>query len=138
MTDPSLSADTLVSLRLAHLSTLQGIINRLAGNSATVKNFCISIATAASAVAVAENFLDLLWGAAAAILLFAALDAYYLALEQAFRAAYSAVVARPLAAAQDLRIVRDPISFGSALLSPSVWLFYLPQLGLVAAVAWLR
>ncbi|MDP8993545.1 MAG: hypothetical protein M3N07_00955 [Pseudomonadota bacterium] len=138
MSDPPLNPETLVSLRLAHLSMLQGIIDRLAGNSATAKNFCISLATAAAAIALAENFPDLLWLAAVVIAFFASLDAYYLALERAFRDTYSIVEARPLSAASDLSIGRGPIRLISALTSPSIWLFYLPQLGIVVAVGLLH
>ena len=121
-----------------HLTILQDVIQRMAGNSASCKNWCI-VLVAAILVLVART------GAPAYALLalipavlFLFLDAYYLALEQVFRQSYDAFVARLHAGAvtlADLYVVRPGRPVGRQMLvslrSTSVWPFYL---ALVVAV----
>lgn len=128
MTDPKLPQDAQVQLRLGHLNIVQGIIGRLAGYSATVKNFSITLAAAAVAVNLSEDQNGLLGIAIAAVGLFMVIDAYYLAQEKAFRDLYDEIATRPLSEAADLRIDRHNLQPLRALRSFSVWGFYLPQL----------
>lgn len=123
-----LNNESLVQLRLGHLGMIQNVVGRLAGYSAAVKNFCITVTTGGIVATFASNAAGLLWISLTAVLLFATLDAYYLALERAFRAFYGEVAERPLSEAGDLAIKRRKLSWWTALGSPSVWPFYLPQL----------
>src|SRR5438128_1953502 len=68
---------------------LQGVINRLAGNSASCKTWCVSLVSALAVVAATANKPKLMLVAACPIILFAALDAYYLGLERRFRDCYT-------------------------------------------------
>jgi hypothetical protein len=72
----------------SHLTMLQGIINRLAANSASCKTWCVTLVSALAVVAADKQNLNVLLVAAIPILLFAALDAYYLGLERRFRECY--------------------------------------------------
>ena len=78
----------------SYLNILQGIVSRMAGNSANSKTWCITIVSAIL-VAIADkakpNF-GLI--ALIPVLLFFFLDAYYLGQERAFRATYSDFVRR--------------------------------------------
>lgn len=71
-----------------HLEFLQAVITRLAGNSFLIKGWSIGLATLALGIAVKEGgpyfaLLGLL-----PVIVLAVLDAYYLALEDAFRDLY--------------------------------------------------
>ena len=134
MAELNLTDEALIQLRLGHLNMVQGIIGRLAGYSATVKNFSVTLAAAAVAVNLAKDQTGLLWIAIAAVVLFMVIDAYYLAQEKAFRDLYEEIAKRPLPKATDLRINRHDLDPLRALRSFSVWPFYLPQLIVVALI----
>ena len=122
----------LLQAQLAHLAALQTIIARLAGYSATVKNFALTVSA---------GLIGLAWGKHGAALLllagfsfatvFMCLDAYYLALERSFRAAHTKVCARGLDRALDQCIKADALGWSDflrATSSISVWPFYSPLL----------
>jgi len=73
----------------SHLLILQGVIQRMASNSTSCKAWCITIVSAILVLIADKNKPELAWLALLPSLLFLALDAYYLALEKAFRASYS-------------------------------------------------
>jgi len=75
-----------------YLSTLQGVIGRMASNSASCKTWCVSLVSALLVVVVDRHRPDLLPLAGVPILMFVVLDAYYLALERVFRGTYKTVV----------------------------------------------
>ena len=122
-----------------HLTILQDVIRRMAGNSASCKNWCI-VLVAAILVLVARtatpNYALL---ALLPTLLFLFLDAYYLALEQVFRNSYNAFVRKlhcdGAVGLSDLYVVRPSGPVNRQMLvslrSTSVWPFYL---ALVAAI----
>tara|TARA_B110001454_G_scaffold206598_2_gene217154 strand:+ start:774 stop:1358 length:585 start_codon:yes stop_codon:yes gene_type:complete len=134
--DAPLGHDALVQFRVAHLTMLQAVIGRMAGYSSSVKNFAVTIAAASLAVAFDKATELPLWIALGAALLLGALDAYYLFKEKGFRATYERVVGEPLSKAGELAIKPDPASFRGALASVSIWLFYLPLLGIVGWLIW--
>ena len=115
-----------------HLTILQDVIRRMAGSSASCKNWCILLVAAilvlvARAGAPAYALLALI-----PAVLFLFLDAYYLALEQAFRRSYDAFVDKLHAGAvtlADLYVVKPgrPVrrQMLVSLRSTSVWPFYL-------------
>jgi hypothetical protein len=121
---------------MGHLGLIQGIIGRLASFCATVKNFCFTIVAGAVTLKYTQHESGLLWIAAAAVLLFCALDVYYLALERGFRGFYDEVARRPLADAGDVKIPKPDRKIGAAVLSPSIWPFYFPQILVVGILFW--
>src|SRR2546430_1281001 len=64
----------------------------MASNSATCKTWCVSLVSALLVVVVDRRQPAFLILAGVPILMFAVLDAYYLALEKVFRGTYTAVV----------------------------------------------
>ncbi len=97
MGDPT--TDKLVDLRVAHLNMIQSVISRMSGFSAVAKNFCVTINAAILGFAFQKQNSALMWAAVAVILIFYAMDTYYLALEKRFRALYEDVAARPFTTA---------------------------------------
>ena len=74
----------------AHLQTLQGVINRMATNSASCKTWCITIASAILVVMADNEKGDFMVVALVPVALFLMLDAYYLHLERCFIGGYNA------------------------------------------------
>jgi hypothetical protein len=134
--DAPLGQDVLVQFRVAHLNMLQGVIGRMAGYSSSAKNFAVTIAAASLALAFDKGTHLPLWIALGAALLLGALDCYYLFKEKGFRATYERVAGEPLNKAGDWAIKPDPASLLGALASVSIWLFYLPLLGVVGWLIW--
>ena len=127
----------------AHLTILQGVIQRMAENSRSCKVWCVTLVSAILVLVARTGEPHHALLALAPALLFLLLDAYYLALERAFRKSYEAFVAKlhtgGLAAA-DLYVVK-PTGMGIRLVgacmrSFSVWLFYAVLIATVA-LAWL-
>ncbi len=122
-----------------HLTILQDVIRRMAGNSASCKNWCIVLVAAILVLVARTATPDYALLALLPTLLFLFLDAYYLALEQVFRNSYNAFVRKlhsdGAVGLSDLYVVRPvgavnkqmPVS----LRSTSIWPFYL---ALVAAI----
>ncbi len=73
----------------SHLQIMQGVIQRMASNSTSCKAWCITIVSAILVLIADKNKPELAWLALFPSFLFLALDAYYLALEKAFRASYN-------------------------------------------------
>lgn len=126
-----LDQESLVQMRVAHLDMIQSIIARLSGFSANAKTFCITILAALVAVAFQKPVPEMIWAGIAVPLVFASLDAYYLALEKQFRALYAAVCSRALDQAADLTIAPTKLKLkevAAAFFSPSVIGVHLPLL----------
>ena len=115
----------------AHLSILQDIIRRMAGNSASCKNWGVVLA---AAMLILTALTDMPAYALLALLptvFFLFLDAYYLALEQAFRHSYNDFVGKlhnGAVALTDLYVVRPGRPVGQqmrvSLRSTAIWPFY--------------
>ncbi len=75
----------------AHLEMLQGIINRMAGNSFLIKGWTITLVAALFALAQKESNPTFMYLAYFPALIFWALDAYYLWQERLFRKLYDKV-----------------------------------------------
>jgi hypothetical protein len=115
----------------AHLSLIQGVINRLANNSFLLKGWTVSLVAGLSALAAADSNGSFAWIAVFAVTVFALLDAYYLALERAYRALYKSAAAR---SGSDWNLSVDairPVAVFDALTSVSIW----PLHGIALAVA---
>jgi hypothetical protein len=115
-----------------HLTILQDVIRRMAGNSASCKNWCVVLVAAILVLVVCTGAPAHALLALIPTALFLFLDAYYLALEQAFRHSYNAFVTRLHDGAvtlADLYVVRPGRPVGRQMLvslrSTSVWPFYL-------------
>jgi hypothetical protein len=102
--------EPLTPFRLAHLSMIQGIILRLSGFSAGAKNFCITILAAVIGIAFQHRLPLLYLAAAFVIIVFAALDTYYLSQERRFRKFYEEVAARPMSDARELGMAPAKLS----------------------------
>ena len=76
----------------AHLQILQSVIQRMAGNSTSCKAWCITIVSAILVLIADKGKPNLALLAFLPTFLFLALDAYYLALEKAFRSSYNSFV----------------------------------------------
>lgn len=122
-----------------HLEILQGIVLRMATNSTSCKTWCITIVSAILVIVADKGKPDFAWIALFPSILFAGLDAYYLALEKGFRNSYNEFIKKlhtgqlttedlysvaPTGRSLDLQV--------AALKSFSVWGFYLPLVALVA------
>ena len=115
-----------------HLTILQDVIRRMAGNSASCKNWCILLVAAILVLVARTGAPAFALLALIPAVLFLFLDAYYLALEQAFRRSYESFVDRLHAGAvalSDLYVVKPGRPIGRQMLvslrSTSVWPFYL-------------
>lgn len=118
----------------SYLSILQAIINRMAGNSASCKTWCITIVSAIVVVLADKGrpeFVRIAW---VPVLLFLLLDAYYLSLEKHFRDSYNRFIGRlhgGEVSIDDIFLVSGPAKARHTLLgtlrsslSVSVWPFY--------------
>ena len=111
----------------AHLSIMQAVIQRIAGNSSSCKMWCVLMVVVMLLVS-ARKDMPLAFIPA---VLFLFLDTYYLALERAFRGSYNAFV-RKLhegeVALSDLYVVRPRgrigRQFARSLGSFAIWPFY--------------
>ena len=84
--DTFLEADNEAVIK--HMEMYQGIITRLASNSAGCKNFAIPLITAILGFIVVEKQAALIWLSVLPIVLFYFVDCYYLVLENQFRDSY--------------------------------------------------
>ena len=126
----------------AHLSILQAIIQRMAGNSVSCKTQCIVTLGAALLVLVRAGLSDHAWIVFMPGFLFLFLDMHYLALERAFRGSYDAFVGKlhkGEVALSDLYVVkRDRIAWWFVLqnlLSFAILPFY-GALFIMIALVW--
>ncbi|TQN42482.1 hypothetical protein FHU33_1884 [Blastococcus colisei] len=71
-----------------YLKMIQGVVGRLASNSFLIKGWSVTIAAGLSAFARTETDRSLAWIAVGVVAVFMALDAYFLAVERAYRELY--------------------------------------------------
>jgi hypothetical protein len=90
-TQPLLTLKPTADDQRAHLTMIQGIINRMGGNSFTVKGWSASLVAAILTFAISQHQPKLGLVALVPIAAFWAMDASYLALERAYRRLYDAV-----------------------------------------------
>ncbi|WP_317973697.1 hypothetical protein [Novosphingobium pituita] len=109
------SVEKLVDLRIAHMNMIQGIITRMSGYSAGVKNFCVTIIVGIIAVAFDKQVPMLIWAALVVVLIFGLMDCYYLALERRYRQLYKNVSGRSLDKASNMSIKADKLDLSTYL-----------------------
>ena len=128
----------------SYLSILQGVISRMASNSASCKTWCITIVSAILVLLARNSDANLLYVAIIPVILFCILDAYYLGLERSFRQRYNQFVEKlhsENATIHDIYLLTPPkensgaisSTFGS-LFSFSVLPFYVILGGLVMII----
>ena len=122
---------------LKHIDIYQTLINRMAANSAACKQWAITLVSAILVFALEKGSAEAAAVALIPVLMFCFLDAYYLSLERKFRGAYSSFLDKLHGSTLNInelyRVTVDrklPTNFLSALLSWSVWPFYLGMMGL--------
>lgn len=132
-----------------YLSTLQGVINRMAANSASCKNWCVSIVSAILVFSTSTKQPQSMWVALIPCILFAWLDAYYLSIERQVVQLYRDAVKK----VQNNSITVDDLynikintrgfkGFGNSLTafnSPSILPFYvLTAISIIALAVWIK
>jgi hypothetical protein len=124
---------------IAHLNTIQGVVSRLANNSASSKTWCVTAVAALLSLGGAEHDPHIFWIAIVPILVFGYMDTMYLAQERAFRSLYGRLVGKMRDGSygmQDLYETGAPVPSGgfiSALFSWSCVPVYFGLLVLVLA-----
>lgn len=76
----------------AHLTIMQGVIQRMAANSSSAKTWCVTLVSAVLVIVADKGKPQYAWIAMLPTIIFAALDIYYLALEKGFRKSYNAFI----------------------------------------------
>jgi len=116
---------------IAHLDIMQGVIQRMAANSASCKTWCISLVSAILVVAADKGNPQLVWIALLPTVMFFFLDTYYLAFEKGFRDSYKDFVLKvhfETVSEKDLFLVAPAGNLTKqqwkAMGSMSVWGFY--------------
>ena len=127
----------------AHLTIMQGVIQRMAENSRSGKVWCVTLVAAVLVLVARTGNPHHALIAVAPVILFLTLDTYYLALERAFRVSYNSFVSKlhqRTLALTDLYDVRPsgsvPRHFLAGLRSFSIWPFYL-LVAVTVILAWL-
>lgn len=125
-----------------HLKIMQGVIQRMAENSRACKVWCITIVSASLVLAARVDHPEYILGSFAPTFMFLILDAYYLALERAFRCSYDSFVQKlteGVLTICDLYVVKPtgsvPRTFFRSLNSFSIWPFY-AALAITVLVVW--
>lgn len=77
-----------------HLGILQNVIQRMAANSSASKAWCVTLVSAVLVIVADKGMPDYAYIAFLPAVIFAALDAYYLALEKAFRNSYNDFISK--------------------------------------------
>jgi hypothetical protein len=112
---------------------IQEIVARFAGQSTTVKGWCITVTAALLGFGVTTTTPAITIIAVYVVLAFAVLDAYYLALERAYRGLYNRA-AEDQASAWSLKIDRLTLrEVAAAMKSPVILLLYGTSLVATAA-----
>lgn len=121
-----------------HLTMLQAVIQRMAGNSASCKTWCVTIVAGILVFMGDKEKPAFAYVAGMATLLFGGLDIYYLSLEVAFRSSYDDFVQRlhrgELRTHDAFVIASKPRGASEtirAAMSPSVWPFYLALVAMI-------
>jgi hypothetical protein len=114
--------------QLERLKLIQAVITRMAGNSFLIKAWAVTLVTGLAALAKAtDGNEDVAWISLGVLFIFALLDAYYLALEKAYRGMYQAEADRPSGTYGLKLATEDQVGAGdvfNALGSFAIWPLY--------------
>ena len=117
----------------SYVAILQGVITRMASNSASAKSWCVALVSAIVVIIADKGNPAYVWVALVPIVLFCFLDAYYLGLENRFCGEYSSFIRKlhgGTATIEDVFIIAPGggrvvlRSAAAATLSLSIWPFY--------------
>lgn len=114
---------------------IQAVVSRLAGQSTTIKGWCVTVTAALLGFGTTQTSAVVALIALYVIAAFAVLDAYYLALERAYRKLYNQALT---GAAADWTLTIDrpgPREALHALRSPATAILYGASLATATAVA---
>ena len=119
-----------------HLQLLQGVIARMAGNSANCKTWCITMLAGLLALSFGQGQPWVLGVAYGVVLIFYLLDSYYLGLEKGYRTRYNHALQeiRDSESISELFVLTPTTEFWVGLRSRSTWAIYVP-LAVAVAVA---
>ncbi|WP_369855785.1 hypothetical protein [Candidatus Thalassolituus haligoni] len=138
MSDEPLDINPDAASIQTHLGILQNVIQRMASNSSASKAWCVTLVSAILVIVADKGKPDYAYIALLPAFVFAALDAYYLALEKAFRNSYNDFISKlhnKTLAEKDLYSVLPEGNMSSlqwmSLKSFSVWGFYLSLIVLI-------
>ena len=127
-------------MRMKHLELLQNVVTRMGNNSASLKNFCMTLIAGIIGLAAAVQKPEALLYTIPIVLIFAVLDANYLKLERAFRSQYNVVRKQKLDKEPDFLIETGwgkSHKWHQSLWSWSVFWFYFPVVILMAFIYWI-
>jgi hypothetical protein len=125
----SLEASKIADLRVKHLEMVQVVISRIAGQGATLKNYCLTLTTALCGFGITLQRPLVALLALLPITIFALLDAQYLRLERRFRGLFDKVRTDDWGGVPNFEISSTSApsaSYWAALLSWSIAIFYVP------------
>jgi hypothetical protein len=120
---------------IAHINLLQGIINRLANNSASCKTWCLTLVGALVSLAGATHVPGIVAFALVPVVIFGLLDSSYLAQERSYRELYSHITANIRNGSyrlEDVFEARAPLSISRIVRAFGSWSIYPVYLGLIA------
>lgn len=106
-----------------HLKLIQAIITRLAGNSFLIKGWTVTLTAGLTALSKAQSDRSFAWIAAGVVVVFALLDAFYLASERSYRKLYEQTAAdAPSVESWSLKAGKvGPAEVARAVASFAVW-----------------
>ncbi len=126
--------------KLKHLEFIQSVINRMASNSATIKGWAITLVAALFALATKDADRSFVLIAYMPLIVFWALDGYYLCRERGYRELYEEV------SIKEEREINFSMKVGScskqhrlidAVLSTTLTAFYLPIMIMMLIIMYL-
>ncbi len=124
-----LESGKIADLKVKHLEMVQGVVTRLAGQGATIKNYCITVTTAICGFAITLHRPVVALLALFPIMIFAALDAQYLRTERRFRGLFDKIRCEDWVKPPSFEIslsAAPKIGYVSVLRSWSIVVFYAP------------
>jgi hypothetical protein len=120
----------------AHINLLQGIINRLANNSASCKTWCLTLVGALLSLAGATRTPGIVAFALVPVVVFGFVDTMYLTQERAYRELYARVVKTIRDGTYDRNSAyeaRAPLTFASFCATLTSWSIFPIYLTLILA-----
>jgi hypothetical protein len=117
-----------------HLQLLQGVISRMAGNSANCKTWCVTMLAGLLALSFGQGQSRVLTVGYGVVAIFYALDSYYLGLEKGYRDRYKRATAQIEAnqPINELFVLEPKLELRAGMRSWSTWAVYLPLASAVA------
>lgn len=125
-----------MNAKIAHLTFIQGVINRMGANTLAVKGWTFTLVTVIFSLSAKDANHNLALIALLPILPFWALDAFFLYQEKLFRKLYTKVATGSIGSDEfslDTSPLKASVSYIGAIISKTIWPFYALTAILVAA-----